>query len=61
MTSPERANITPKRSATMGQDDHSKLELAKIIKEKQAELKELLERASSVNSTEEKSKCHFQN
>ena len=59
MTSPERASNPPKRSATMGQDDHSKLELARIIKEKQAELKELLERASTVEGTEEKSKCQY--
>ena len=59
MTSPERASTPPKRSATMGQDDHSKLELARVIEEKQAELKELLERASTVEGTEEKSKCQY--
>ena len=43
------------------QDDHSKLELARIIEEQQAELKEMLERASAVDGTEEKSKCQCQN
>ena len=56
MTTPERASNPPKRSATMGQDDHSKLELDRIIEEKKAELKVLLERASTVEETEEKSK-----
>ena len=57
MTMPERASDPAKRSATMGQDDHSNQELDRIIEEKKAELKVLLERASEVEETEEKSKC----
>ena len=45
--SPERATNTPKRAADMGQEDLSKEELASIIAERQAELQQLMERASS--------------
>ena len=56
MTTPERASNPPKRAATLGQEVHSKQELDRIIEEKKAELTALLERASTVEETEEKSK-----
>ena len=59
--SPERATNTPKRAADLGQEDLSKEELASIIAERQAELKELMERASSGEIPEEKSKCIIHN
>ena len=44
---------------TLGQEVQSKQELDRIIEEKKAELTALLERASAVDETEEKSKfCH---
>ena len=55
--SPERATNTPKRAADMGQEDLSKEELASIIAERQAELQQLMERASSGKVPEVKSKC----
>ena len=56
MTTPERASNPPKRAATLGQELQSWQELDRIIEEKKAELTALLERASAVNETEEKSK-----